>query len=204
MHAILKATASLAFAAAFATVAFAQAPAKVRVRGTVEKIDGAALTIKARDGASVAIKLNDDWAVSAIVKASRDDIKPGAFVGAGAMPQADGTQKAVQVFIFPEAMRGTGEGFRPWDFLPESTMTNATVAEAVAGVTKDSSSAVLTYKGGSQKMTIPPDAMIITLAPGDKAELKAGAAVAVTADKAADGTLTASRFSVGRVGVTPN
>ena len=195
---------ALTLAAATAGLAFAQgAPQRQRIRGTVESLEGTKLVIKSRSGEMVSVKLADDWAVSAIVKATLADIKPGAYVGAGAMPQGDGSQKAVQVLIFPEAMRGTGEGFRPWDYLPESTMTNATVAAPVTSVAGAAFS--LTYKGGSQTLVIPPDAMIITLAQGDKAELKPGAAVALSADKGADGTLNAlARISVGRDGVAPN
>ena len=106
-----------ALIAATAGLAFAQTPPqRQRIRGTVEKIEGTSLTLKARGGETMVVKLPDDWSATAIIKASRADIKPGAFVGAGAMPQGDGTHKAVQVLIFPEAMRGTGEGFGPWNF----------------------------------------------------------------------------------------
>ena len=195
---------ALTLAAATAGLAFAQgAPQRQRIRGTVESLEGTKLVIKSRSGEQVTVKLADDWAVSAIVKASRDDIKPGVFVGAGAMPQGDGTQKAVQVLIFPEAMRGTGEGFGPWNLAPGSTMTDATVGARVTSA--EGAAFTLTYKGGSQTVVIPPDAMIITLAQGDKAELKPGAVIALSADKAADGTLNAlARISVGRDGVAPN
>ena len=193
----------LACAGVFATASLAQTAAqRMRVRGVVESVDGSKLVLKARTGETMSVQLSADWAVSGIVKAALADIKPGAYVGAGAMPQADGTQKAVQVVIFPEAMRGTGEGFRPWDFLPESTMTNATVAETVQNVSGPAFT--LKYKDGSKVITIPADAAIITFVPGERAELKAGAVVALTAEKAADGTMTTSRISVGRDGISPN
>src|SRR5437879_2700070 len=105
----------------------------VRVRGTIERVDGQTLLIKARDGAELKVVLADDAVVVGIVKASLADIKPGSFVGVTGMPQPDGSQKAVEVHIFPEAMRGTGEGHRPWDLGSQSTMTNANVAQIVAG-----------------------------------------------------------------------
>ncbi len=116
-----------------AATASAQAP-QVRVRGSVESISGQMLTVKARDGADVKIKLADNAPVRTVTKASLGDIKPGSFIGITAMPQPDGTQKAVEIHIFPEAMRGAGEGHRPWDLMPNSTMTNATVDTQVVRV----------------------------------------------------------------------
>jgi hypothetical protein len=130
-----------AFAVVFAgSFAAAQAPGMVRVRGTIDSVDGQVLNVKARDGAmsrdgaTLKVKLADNAPIRAVVKASLADIKPGSFIGVTGMPQPDGSQKAVEIHIFPEAMRGTGEGFRPWDLMPNSTMTNATVDNEVASV----------------------------------------------------------------------
>ena len=112
----------------------ANAQDTVRVRGTIERVEGPVYVVKARDGAELKITLMDNGIVVAIVKASLADIKPGLFVGSTGMPQPDGSQKAIEVHIFPEAMRGTGEGHYPWDLQADSTMTNANVEESVAGV----------------------------------------------------------------------
>ena len=117
-----------------ASIAIAQAPPTVRVRATIESVDGSMLTAKSRDGAEMKIKLADNAPVNEVVKASLADIKPNSYVAVTGMPQPDGSQKAVAVVIFPEAMRGVGEGHRPWDYEPNSTMTNATVDNEVAGV----------------------------------------------------------------------
>lgn len=181
--------------------AFAQGSAMVRVRGTIERVDGPMLAVKSRDGASVSIKLADNVAVVAVKKASLDDIKPGVFIGTAAMPQAGGGRRALEVLIFPESMRGAGEGDRPWDLLPESTMTNATVAETVAGV--DGRTMRLTYKGGEQTISIPPDAPIVTFMPAEKADAAPGVPVFLTAEKLPDGSLRAQRITVGKNGVAP-
>lgn len=181
--------------------AFAQ-DAPVRVRGTIEHIDGQSLMVKARDGKDVTIKLADNATVVAIVKAALTDIKPDSFVGVTALPQTDGSWRAVEVHIFPEAMRGTGEGDRPWDLQPKSTMTNAAVAEAVKQV--DGQTLTLKYKEGEKKITVPTDAPIVAFAPGDKADLKAGAKIfVVAATRQPDGTLQAARINVGKDGLTP-
>jgi hypothetical protein len=174
----------------------------VRVRGTVERVDGAIYVIKARDGAELKVTLADNALVVAIVKASLSDIKPGTFVGVTGMPQVDGSQKAVEVHIFPEAMRGTGEGHYPWDLRPQSTMTNANVEQAVTGV--DGQTLSVKYKDGEKKITVPPDVPVVTYLPGDKAELKAGAKIFIAAArKQPDGTLQAPRINYGRDGLTP-
>jgi hypothetical protein len=186
---------------AAASSASAQTAPTVRVRGVIEKAEPQTLTVKTREGPTAEIKLADNVGVLGVTKARLDDITVGKFVGAAAMPQPDGTLKAVEVLIFPEAARGTGEGHYPWDLLPESTMTNATVAETVAGV----SGPVLTlrYKDGEKKISVPPEAPIVTFSPADAALLKPGAAVFVPAQKGADGGLTAARVLVGRDGLVP-
>ena len=181
--------------------AMAQSAPPTRVRGVVEKLDGNALAVKAREGNVVTIKLAEPIAVTGVVKASLSDVTVGNFVGIAALPQPDGSLKAVEVLIFPEAARGTGEGHYAWDLLPESTMTNATVAETVAAV--GGQTLTLKYKDGEKKITVPPEAPVVTFGPGDASLLKPGAAVFVPTRKEADGTLGAARVLVGRDGVVP-
>ena len=185
------------------SASFAQQPQTVRVRGTVEAADGPMITVKSRDGQTTyKVKMTDNAAVRGIVKASLADIKQNSFIGVTGMPQADGSQKAVEIHIFPEPMRGTGEGHRPWDLMPNSTMTNATVAQMVKGVSGDE--ITLKYKDGEKKIHVAPDAVIVTYVPGDKSELKAGAKIFIAAaNKKEDGTLEAAAVSVGRDGLTP-
>lgn len=192
--------ASLAFiglVTLFAAGVQAQTP-QTRIRGAVERLDGQSLTVKTSDGISTTIALVPSYSVGAVVKASMADIKKGSFIGVGARPQAGGGLTAVQVFIFPEAMRGTGEGHRPWAVLPDSTMTNATVAETVSRV--DGSSVTLTYPGGEQTIAITPEANIIMAAPAQAADLVAGAQVALTASRQADGSLSSNRVTIARAG----
>ena len=172
-----------------------------RIRGTIESLDGNILTVKARDGASVKIRLTDNYAVSVYVKRELSDIKPGNYIGVAAMPQADGSQRAISINIFPESARGLGDGHRPWD-LPGSTMTNGAVAEAVAS--PDGQTLLLKYKDGEKKITVPPAASIATFSPGEKSELRPGVAVAVPATTKPDGSLESSRVGYGRDGFAPN
>jgi hypothetical protein len=174
----------------------------VRVRGTITAVDGQVLTIKTREGSDVKATLNDKTMIVAIVKASFADIKQGSFVGVTGMPQADGSQKCKEIHIFPEAMRGTGEGHRPWDLEPKSTMTNATVNELVTA--KDDNTLTLKYKDGEKKIAVGPDCPIVTYVPGDKSELKAGAKIFIAAaTQEADGTLAVPRINVGRNAAPP-
>jgi hypothetical protein len=174
----------------------------VRVRGTIERVDGPVYVVKARDGAELKVTLADNVLVVAIIKASLADIKPGMFVGVTGMPQVDGSQKAVEVHIFPESMRGTGEGHYPWDLRPQSTMTNANVEQAVTGV--DGQTLSVKYKDGEKKIAVPPDVPVVTYVPGDKAELQPGAKIFIAAArKQPDGTLQAPRINYGRNGLTP-
>jgi hypothetical protein len=182
--------------------AIAQPAQNRRIRGTVESLDSNVLTVKARDGADVKIRLADDWAVTSYTKAQISDIKVGSFIGVGATPQPDGSQRAVSINIFPESARGRGEGFRPWDQAPNGTMTNANVAEAVAGV--EGQTLLLKYKDGEKKIIVPPATPIALFGPGEKAEVKPGAAVAVTAVTKPDGSLESARVGVGRDGLVPN
>jgi hypothetical protein len=192
------------FALMLATSAtFAQQPPPVRVRGTVEAVDGGILTVKSRDGKTTyKVKLTDNAAVRGIVKAPLTDIKTNSYIGVTGMPQADGSQKAVEIHIFPEPMRGVGEGHRPWDLVPNSTMTNATVAQMVKGVQGDE--ITLKYKDGDKKIVVVPETVIVTYVPGNKDELKPGAKIFIAgANKKDDGTLEAASVSVGRDGLTP-
>ena len=181
--------------------AWAQQPQGLRVNGSVESFDGQVLAIKSDKLGEVKINLTGDVAVFAVTKGALADVKPGAFIGVGATPQDDGSQRAIQVVIFAEVQRGVGEGHRPWD-RPNSTMTNGAVAETVGSV--DGQVVMVKYKDGEKKIVIPPDAVILAYAVGDKSELKPGAQVAVLrAVKKPDGTLEANRINVGRGGVVP-
>jgi hypothetical protein len=185
------------------SASFAQQQPSVRVRGTVEGVDGPMLTVKSRDGQTTyKVRLTDNVAIRGIVKAELSDIKDNSFIGVTGMPQSDGSQKAVEIHIFPEPMRGTGEGHRPWDLMPNSTMTNATVAQMVKGVQGDE--IALKYKDGEKKIVVTPDTTIVSYVPGDKSELKPGAKIFIAAaNKKEDGTLEAAAISVGRDGITP-
>jgi len=175
----------------------------VRMRGTIEKADGNVLSLKSSDGGEVKLTLTDNAVIVAVVKASMADIKEGTFVGSAAMPQPDGSQKALEVHIFPEQMRGTGEGHRPYASVPNSTMTNG----AASGVTvagADDSAMVVKYKDGEKKIVVPPNAPIVRYEIGNKSDLKAGAAFSVlAATRKPDGSLEANRINVGRDGVVP-
>jgi hypothetical protein len=189
--------------AAISAVAFAQAPANppVRIRGTVEKLDGQNLTVKARNGETMNIKLAENYMVMGVAKASVADIGSGKFIGTTTVGEREGALVALEVHIFPEAMRGTGEGHYDWDLRPASKMTNANVANVV-NMGKDR---VLTvqYKGGEKKVLVPEDAAVVSFIPADRSELKPGAPVFVNSQRQADGTLTAPRVNVGLHGQVP-
>ena len=190
-----------ALAAAAAWQVSAQQPQGERVRGTIEKLDGSTLAVKTRDGHAMRIKLTDDARIVGVVKASMADIKPGSFIGSAATPQPDGSQKALEVHIFPEAMRGTGEGHRPYS-IPNSTMTNGTVGNAVTSV--DGHAVMLSYRGGEKKIVVPPGVPIVRYEIGDRSDLKPGAAFTIlSAVKKSDGSLETSRVNVGRNGAVP-
>ena len=160
------------------------------------------VTVKSRDGQTLKVKTPDNVAVRGVAKASLSDVKQNSFIGVTGMPQADGSQKAVEIHIFPEALRGTGEGHRPWDLMPNSTMTNAAVAQMVKGVHGDE--ITLKYKDGDKKVVVVPETVIVAFVPGDKSELKPGAKIFIgAANKKEDGTLEAAAINVGRDGITP-
>src|SRR5262247_1306182 len=181
----------------------------MRVRGTIDQIDGGMMTVKSREGETLKVKLADDGNVVALVKASLADIKPNSYVGSTAMPQPDGSWKAVEVHIFPEAMRGTGEGDRPYDYRPQSTMTNGTVnnvGKSTVGGTvsnEEGSTLTLSYKDGSKKIEVTSETVIVSYLPGSRDELKPGARIYIpAATRQADGTLMTARINVGR-GIAP-
>jgi len=194
--------ASLALITVLASAAWAQQPPTVRIRGTIEAVDGPTLSIKTREGNDVKVKMTDNVVVVGIAKSALSDIKQGSYIGVSAMPEPDGTQKALAVHIFPEAQRGAAEGFRPWDLRPNSTMTNATVAETVAGT--DGQNIMVKYKDGEKKVVVPPGTPIVAFVTADKAELKPGAKIIIFgATKKDDGSLEAARVGVGLDGITP-
>ncbi len=197
--------AALAVVATLATTAaLAQAPAPqtVRLRGVIEKVDGNTLTAKSDKGDELKINLAEKMLVVGVVKASLADIKEGDFIGSGAMPQPDGSQKAIEVHIFAESMRGTGEGFRPWDGAPNSTMTNGTVGNTVTGV--DGPVVTVKYKDGDKKIVVTPDVPIVRFEIADMSAVKPGVAfTVVAATKQPDGSFNINRINVGRDGVVP-
>ena len=205
MHKAIRCTircALRATALTLALVASAGAQDTMRVRGTIERVEGPVYVVKSRDGAELKVALADNALVVAIVKASLADIKPGQFVGSTGMPQPDGSQKAIEVHIFPEAMRGTGEGHYAWDLQADSTMTNANVEESVAGV--DGQTLTLKYKAGEKKIMVTPQTVVVTYNPGDKSELKPGTKIFIAAaKKQPDGTLQTPRINYGKDGLTP-
>jgi len=173
----------------------------VRVRGTIERVDGDVYVVKARGGAELKVKLAENAMVVALIKASLADIKQGSYVGVSGMPQPDGSQKALEVHIFPETMRGVGDGHRGHDLQPSSTMTNGNVEQTTAA--RDGQMLTLKYKDGEKKIVVPTDAPIVVYVPGEKSELKPGASIFIAAAvKQPDGTLQAARVNVGR-GVAP-
>ena len=202
MHKMIRCMAMIGTLVLLGMAATTWAQESVRVRGTIERVEGPILLVKARDGAELKVSLTDNTVVVALVKASFADIKPGTFVGVTGLPQPDGSQKAVEVHIFPEAMRGTGEGHRPWDLRPQSTMTNANVQEAVTGV--DGQTLTLKYKDGEKKVIVPPDTPIVLYVPSSKSELKPGTKIFIAAaTKRPDGILEAPRVNFGKDGLTP-
>ena len=185
-----------------AVTSIANAQGTVRLRGTVDRIEGSMYVIKLSDGTEAKVAPTEKALFVAIVKASLSDIKQGSFVGTTGMPQADGSQKAIEVHIFPEAMRGTGEGHYPWDLRPQSTMTNANVEQTATGV--DGQTLTLKYKDGEKKILVPPDATIVTYVPGDKSEITPGTKIFIAAAKKLDdGTFQTPRINYGKNGLGP-
>ena len=178
-----------------------QPPTPSRVRGTIEAVDGDVLSVKSRSGEDVKLRMTEDVRVVGIIKISLSDIKLGSFIGATTVPGPDGSQDAIEVHVFPENMRGTGEGSRPYDLRPNSTMTNATVAQTVAA--NDGQTLTIKYKDGEKKVVVAPDTAVVTYVPADKSDLKPGAKVIAFVKKLPDGLFETNRVSVGRDGLTP-
>ena len=191
-------------AAAVAFIAAASAMAQsppTRLRGSIAANDGKTVTIATREGTQVPVKLADNYAVMLVSPVTLADVKENSFVGIASMKGPDGSLNALEVLVFPESARGTGEGHYPWDLQPESMMTNATVATVAKA--PDGQTLTLKYKDGTQTINVKPGTPIVTFAPGDKADVKVGAKVFVPATKGADGSFTAGRLLVGKDGLTP-
>ena len=178
-----------------------QPPSPSRVRGTIEAVDGQVLTVRSRAGEEVKLRMTEDIRVVGIAKIALSDIKVGSFIGTTTVPGPDGAANAIEVHVFPEDMRGTGEGSRPFDLRPNSTMTNATVAETVVG--NEGHMLTIKYKDGEKKVAVTPDTPVVTYVPAAKSDLQAGAKVIAVMKKLADGSFETNRVSVGRDGLTP-
>ncbi len=198
---VLALLSGLAFASA-ALPAAAQEPLPARMRGTIEAIDGRMLVLKPRTGESVKIRLTENARIGALVPATLDEVKTGGFVGITSLPDENGNHKALEIHIFPEALRGTGEGQRPWDLGPKTTMTNGAVAVRVDNVSGPE--LTLKFKTGDQKILVTPETIIVAYAQVQPDDLRAGnKAIVLGLKKADDGMIEASVMSVGRNGLTP-
>ncbi|KQX21879.1 hypothetical protein [Variovorax sp. Root434] len=198
----LFAASLVALAIVIPTASFAAGPeATVRVRGTIVTRNGDQLEVKAREGNFVSIKLKQGWTANGVAKAAISDIKQGDYVGIASLPRAQGGDGALEVLIFPAAMKGMGEGSFGWDLKPESSMTNATVSNAVKSV--DGGVVTVTYHGQERKIAIPTGTPVVTLTQATSDDVKAGAVVFVSAEKGADGSLSSGRLVVGKDGVVP-
>jgi len=185
---------------AVSTAVLAQAP--TRIRGTLEQIDGNLLTVKARSGESMKVKVPDNVVVVGVAKASMADIGNGKYIGTTTVGQKDGALVAEEVHIFPESMRGAGEGHRDWDLRPESKMTNANVA-AIKNM-GDGRVMTIQYKGGEKQVLVTPRTAVVSFEPASRNELKPGTPVFINAaERQPDGTYTAPRVNVGLHGQIP-
>jgi hypothetical protein len=204
MHPSSFARPLIALAVVAATTAYAiaqKSPVPTRVRGAIEAVAGDMLTVKSRAGEDVKLHMTPDIRIVGITKISLADIKVGSFIGATTVPGPDGMPTAVEVHVFPENMRGTGEGSRPYDLKPNSTMTNATVSESV--VDNDGHTLLVKYKDGEKKVLVTPETPVVTYVPADKSDLKAGAKVIAFMKQLPDGSFETNRVSVGHDGLTP-
>ena len=192
---------ALTMLATSSILALAQQTSPSRVRGTIESVDGETLMVKSRSGEDVKLTMAGDIRVVGIVKIALSDIKVGSFIGTTTVPGPDGGNNAVEVHVFPEDMRGTGEGSRPYDLRPNSSMTNATVADSVVG--NDGHTLLIKYKDGEKKVMVGPDTPVVTYVPAGKSDLKPGAKVIAFMKKLPDGSFETNRVSVGRDGLTP-
>jgi hypothetical protein len=199
---VQRALATVSFALICIATPASAADDTVRIRGTIESVEGPVYVVKNRDGAELKLTVTDNPLFVAISPSTMADIKPGMFVGSAGMMQADGTQKAIEVHIFPESMRGTGEGHYDWDLKPQSKMTNANVEQTVAGV--DGQILSVKYKDGEKKLLVTPETVVVTYVPGNKDDLKPGTKIFVAAaKKQPDGTLQTPRITYGRNGAGP-
>jgi hypothetical protein len=202
MATLIRPLAAIVVVAVSALGAMAQqSPTPSRVRGTIEAVDGDVLAVKSRSGEDVKLHMTGDIRLVGIIKISLADIKVGSFIGTTTVPGPDGVPTAVEVHVFPEAMRGTGEGSRPYDLKPNSTMTNATVTESVVG--NDGHTLLVKYKDGEKKLVVTPETPVVTYVPADKSDLKPGAKVIAFMKQLPDGSFETNRVSVGRDGLTP-
>ena len=197
----LRSAGLVLFGAAAILASQAASAEGVRIRGSVVSITADTLLVKSRDGDNVSIALGLGWKAGGIAKASLADIKPGDFVGIASLPNAAGGAGALEVLVFPPAMRGTGEGSYGWDLKPNSTMTNGSISEAVQSV--DGTTVNVVYHGQSKKIVIAPGTPVVTFAKATTADVKPGAAVFVPAQKADDGKLSTMQVVVGKDGVVP-
>jgi hypothetical protein len=184
----------------------ASADSPVHLRGEVDAVTGSSFEVTPFDGRQTEVDWNQKTRFASLKAVQLSDIKQGMFVGTAALPQPDGTLKALEIHIFPESMRGTGEGYRPFPQVKQGTMTNATVTNIVAtsaASTNGGKTLTLTYKDGHQTVIVPPDAPIVLLGPGDASMLTPHSKVSVTATKSAAGKLTATRLLIGLDGATP-
>lgn len=182
--------------------AFAAGPGdQVRVRGTVMALTGDQLQVKSRDGKPITVTLKAGWAASAVAKASISDIKAGDYVGIASLPKSEGGDGALEVLILPPQLKGMGEGSYGWDLKPNSTMTNATVADAVKSV--NGSTVTVSYHGQDKKISISEGTPIVTLAQATAEDVKPGAVVFISAEKGSNGALSAGQIVVGKNGVVP-
>jgi len=203
--------ASVGFAGAAAAQLSNKAPAPERVRGDVVSVADNTITVKSRGGETLTLKLADDARVSLAEKADLSDVRDGSFIGTTAVPQPDGTLRAIEVHVFPDSMRGTGEGHRPWDLQPGSTMTNATVSSAKASSTMTNATVskvagrklTLKYAGGEKTVVLPSDVAVVKLEPADRSRLSPGAHVFAVTSRQPDGMLRAERVIVGKDGLVP-
>jgi RNase P/RNase MRP subunit p29 len=179
---------------------FAQTPPSTGIRGAITSVSGEKLVVKTNRGAEQTVMLDKDTRVAAISIARIDDIKPGSYIGAAGIPQPDGSQKALEVHVFPPSMAGTGDGYRPFDLTPNSTMTNGSVGDVVGSSGR---TLTLKYKGGEKKIVVPEDVPIVNIEAGDRSMLVAGAKVVLRARKNPDGSMTALSVNVGKNGITP-
>ena len=199
---VQRALATVSFALICIATPASAADDTVRIRGTIESVEGPVYVVKNRDGAELKLTVTDNPLFVAISPSTMADIKPGMFVGSAGMMQADGTQKAIEVHIFPESMRGTGEGHYDWDLKPQSKMTNANVEQTVAGV--DGQILSVKYKDGEKKLLVTPETVVVTYVPGNKDDLKPGTKIFVAAaKKQPDGSLQTPRITYGRNGAGP-